>query len=128
MRESLEHELTRTSSAPRILARGSNCRKLIPPGGVEVYKADRFKNDDYDFGSNNYNLNQKEDWFQAIRKNRKPTMDIAKAHQAAVLCILGNLSFVLGRKLHWDGEKQEFIGDPVANRMLSKPQRHPYHL
>jgi predicted dehydrogenase len=99
-----------------------------PPGGVEAYKMDRFKNDNCEFGSNEYNMNHKEDWFQAIKTGRKPCMDIEKGHQTAVMCILGNLSYVLGRKLQWDGEKQEVIGDPLANRMLGKPQRHPYHL
>ena len=34
----------------------------------------------------------------------------------------------LGDKLQWDGEKQRFIGDDHANRLLGQPQRHPYHL
>jgi hypothetical protein len=55
-------------------------------------------------------------------------MDIELAHRAATLCILGNLSYVLGRKLHWDGEKEQVIGDAQANRLLSRPQRYPYVL
>ena len=33
-----------------------------------------------------------------------------------------------GRKLVFDGEKQEVVGDEQANRLLGTPQRHPYHL
>jgi hypothetical protein len=46
----------------------------------------------------------------------------------ANLCILGNLSFILGRKLQWDQAKQEIVGDDEARRMMSVPQRYPYCL
>jgi hypothetical protein len=32
----------------------------------------------------------------------------------------------LGRKLRWDPVKEEFIGDPEANAMCSRPERKPY--
>ena len=57
-----------------------------------------------------------------------PNVDIEIAHRTATLCILGNLAYMLGRKLEWDGAKQKIIGDEHANRLLGKPQRHPYHL
>jgi len=42
--------------------------------------------------------------------------------------VLGNLSFISGRKLRWDPAKQEIVGDQQAHRMMGRPQRHPYHL
>ena len=38
------------------------------------------------------------------------------------------VTYLLGRKLVFDGEKQEVVGDDQANRLLGTPQRHPYHL
>jgi hypothetical protein len=35
---------------------------------------------------------------------------------------------MLGRKLVWDGEQERVVGDDQANRLLGRPQRHPYHL
>jgi hypothetical protein len=35
---------------------------------------------------------------------------------------------MLGRKLVWDGVKQQVVGDEAANRLLGRPQRYPYHL
>jgi len=55
-------------------------------------------------------------------------MNIEAAVGVANLTILGNLSFTLGRKLTWDQKKQEIVGDEQAHRMMSRPQRHPYHL
>lgn len=91
----------------------------VPPGGVEVYCMDKHSD---------YNLNHVEDWVQAIRGGRKPCMHIEAGHNAATMCIIGNLAYLLGRKLHWDGKKQCFVGDAHANRLLGTPQRHPYHL
>jgi hypothetical protein len=55
-------------------------------------------------------------------------MNIEAGVGVANLCILGNLSYILGRKLRWNQAKQTIIGDPQAQRMMSSPQRHPYHL
>jgi predicted dehydrogenase len=91
----------------------------VPAGGAEVYRMDKYAD---------YNMNHKEDWLQAIRTGATPCMDIEKGHRTATMCNLGNLSYLLGRTLRWDAKKQEVVDDPYANRLLSKPQRHPYHL
>ena len=53
-------------------------------------------------------------------------MDIEVAHRVANLCNLGNLSYILGRKLTWNGSEEQFVGDEDAQRMLSRPQRESY--
>jgi len=73
-------------------------------------------------------MNHKVDWFEAIRTGRKPIMDIEAGHRASTLCILGNLSYRLGRKLRWDGRTERVVGDEEANRLLSRPHRYPYCL
>ena len=89
------------------------CREWVPPpGAIEVYKSP----------------GHKEDWFNGIRTGAKTIMNIEAAVGVANLCILGNLSYILGRKLHWDQERMEIVGDEQARRMMSRPQRHPYHL
>jgi len=69
-----------------------------------------------------------EDWFNGIKTGSNTIMNIEAGVGVANLTILGNLSFILGRKLHWDQSKQEIVGDEQARRMMSRPQRHPYHL
>jgi len=89
------------------------CREWEPPPGAkDVYKSP----------------GHKEDWFNGIRTGAKTIMNIEAAVGVANLCILGNLSYILGRKLYWDQEKMEIVGDEQARRMMSRPQRHPYHL
>ncbi len=76
---------------------------------------------------NEYNMDHTEEWFQAIRENRRPSMDIEIAHRVATLNNLGNLSYVAGRKIDWDGETEQIIGDPeLTHRLIWKTQREPY--
>jgi predicted dehydrogenase len=92
----------------------------MPPGGKEVYRTDEYED---------FNMNHKADWFKSIREGHlRPAVDIEIAHRTATLCNLGNLAYILGRKLVWDGDKQEVVGDEAANRLLSRPQRYPYVL
>ena len=58
----------------------------------------------------------------------RPAVDIEIGHRAATLCNIGDIAYRLGRTLRWDGEKEEFTGDPQANCLLRAPQRHPHHL
>ena len=88
-------------------------RKWVPPAGsIDVYKSP----------------GHMEDWFQGIRTGKETIMNIAAGAGVANLCILGNLAYILGRKLTWDQSKREIVGDDEAQRMMSRPQRHPYHL
>ncbi|MBI1791127.1 MAG: Gfo/Idh/MocA family oxidoreductase [Acidobacteria bacterium] len=63
-----------------------------------------------------------------IRSREKPIMHIEAAHRVATLCILGNLSFQMRRKLEWDPVAERVKNDDEANRMLSRPGRGPWHL
>jgi predicted dehydrogenase len=69
-----------------------------------------------------------EDWFEGIKTGKPTIMNIEAAVGVSNLCNLGNLAFILGRKIQWDQAKQEIINDEQARRMMGRPQRYPYHL
>ncbi|NLE60103.1 MAG: Gfo/Idh/MocA family oxidoreductase [Planctomycetes bacterium] len=69
-----------------------------------------------------------EDWFEGIKTGKPTIMNIEAAVGVSNLCNLGNLAFILGRKIQWDQAKQEIINDEHARRMMGRPQRYPYHL
>ena len=93
----------------------------VPPGGYEPYRTNEYPTD--------FNMNHAADWFKAIHEpDYLPAVDIEIGHRTATLCILGNLSYILGRKLEWDAERECVVGDDQANRLLGQPQRHPYHV
>lgn len=66
------------------------------------------------------------DFMTAIEDKKNPAAGIEAAHRSSVLPLLGMISYKTGRSLNWDGEKEQIIGDPAANAMLSRPYRAPY--
>ena len=44
----------------------------------------------------------------------------------ATTCHLANISLHVGRKVTWDAEKEQIVGDPQANAMLTRPYRSPW--
>jgi predicted dehydrogenase len=68
------------------------------------------------------------DFLHAIREGRDPAAPIEVAHLSTTLCHLTNISGQLGRALRWDGTKERFVNDPVADRMLDKTLRAPWKL
>jgi hypothetical protein len=50
------------------------------------------------------------------------------AHRAHTIAHCANLSLRLGRKLTWNPEKEQFVNDEQANRMLSRTMRAPWRV
>jgi predicted dehydrogenase len=63
------------------------------------------------------------DFLDAIRTGRKPISDIEEAHHSTTVSLLGMLAYQLGRSVQWDGEKEQILGDPEANRRLRRDYR-----
>jgi len=61
-----------------------------------------------------------------IRSRQTPSSDLESAHRVATTCHLANISLRTGRKIRWDAEKEEIVGDPQAARMLVRPYRQPW--
>lgn len=68
------------------------------------------------------------DWLDAIRKRTRPICDIETGCRSVTVCHLGNLAYKLQRPLKWDPEREVFVGDDEANRLLSRPYRSPWHI
>jgi predicted dehydrogenase len=60
------------------------------------------------------------------RKQTASPVDIAV--RSNTICQLDDIAIRLGRKLRWDPEKEELVGDVQAGRMLTRPMRSPWHL
>jgi hypothetical protein len=62
-------------------------------------------------------------------KTRKPAHSnaevVARSH---ILCHSAYIAWQLGRPLHFDPVKVEFINDAEANRMRSRAMREPWHI
>ena len=69
-----------------------------------------------------------QDFMNCVRTREKPIMTIEAGHAVSTLCILGNISYILGRKLQWDAAAERVVGDEEANRMLTRPNRSPWRI
>ena len=62
-------------------------------------------------------------------KSRKETIAPAEiAHRSISIGLLGEIAMLTERKLRWNPDKEIFLNDEQANRMLSRPMRSPWHL
>jgi myo-inositol 2-dehydrogenase/D-chiro-inositol 1-dehydrogenase len=65
-------------------------------------------------------------FFECVKSRKAPVVYAESGHRSVSVCHLGVLALRLGRKLNWDPEKEQFIGDKEANSYLSREQRKPY--
>jgi len=70
----------------------------------------------------------KTNFIRAVRSGKREdlTCDIDIGCMSAALPHLANISYRLGREVVFDGDKEEFVGDEEANRMLTRKYREPY--
>jgi predicted dehydrogenase len=69
-----------------------------------------------------------ENWLKGIAARERPNADIEIGHRSVSACHLGVIAYRTGRRIRWDRGKQQIIGDPEANKMLSRPYRAPWKL
>jgi len=67
-----------------------------------------------------------ENFIQSVRRRSESISDVFTHHRAVSSCHMCNIALLLNRKLRWDPEAEDFISDPKASAMLSRPQRKPY--
>jgi predicted dehydrogenase len=77
-------------------------------------------------------LEKSEDHFRNFLdcvKTRQQTITPAEvAHRSISVGFLGEIAMLTEHKLKWDPDKEQFIGDEEANRLLERSYRAPWHL
>ena len=84
----------------------------IGPNEIQLYK------------SNNHKAN----FLDCVKSRAETIAPVEVAHRSCTVCLLGEIAMRLGRKLKWDPDKERFIGDDLANRMLARTMRSPWQL
>ena len=67
-------------------------------------------------------------FLECVKTRARPNADVEEGHRSATMCHLGNIASRLGRGLRWDVEREQFVGDPAANKWLRRPYRKPWSL
>jgi predicted dehydrogenase len=73
-------------------------------------------------------INHHDNFLTAVRTRERPISDVECGHRTTTVCNLGNIAMQLGRKLRWDPAKEQFVDDPIANRMRDRSMRAPWSL
>lgn len=67
-------------------------------------------------------------FLDCIRSRREPIAPIEQAHRTITVAHLGNIAMQLGRKVHWDPDREMIVNDPAAERMVDRAMRAPWCL
>ena len=67
-------------------------------------------------------------FLRCIRSRQEPICDVEIGHRTMSVCHLGNIAYWLKRPLKWDPAKEQFAGDPEADRLLDRARRQPWRL
>ncbi len=68
------------------------------------------------------------DLIHCVKTRKTPFRDVEFAHRVATVCHLGNIGYMLGRKLQWDPDKEDFVGDVEASRLVDRPRRGEWQI
>ncbi len=68
------------------------------------------------------------DFIDAVKSRGECMAPVEVGHHTATMCHLANIAMKLKRKLRWDPDKEQFLNDDEANRMLIPSMRSPWHV
>ena len=69
-------------------------------------------------------------FFECVKTRKPPAATVDVAHRVITACHLGNIAIRLKRRIVWDAQKEEIVGDPEAAQSIyvRRPQRAPYQI
>lgn len=69
-----------------------------------------------------------ENFIHCVKSRELPISDVYTHHRAMTTCHLANIAIRLDRKLQWDPQTEQIIGDDQANQWQSREQRRGYEV
>jgi len=72
--------------------------------------------------------NHWKNFIDCIRSGEETITPVDVAHRSISVGLLGEIAMTTNRKIQWDPEKEEIIGDEKASRLLMRPMREPWTL
>jgi len=67
-------------------------------------------------------------FLDCIRQGKRSPADVEGGHYSSNPGHLLNIAWRTGRKIRWDAENEQIIGDPEANELVTKKYRPPWKL
>lgn len=72
--------------------------------------------------------NHHADFINCVRLRRDPVAPVEAGHVASYLGMIAESAGRVGRELRWDPSTEQFVDDPEANRLLTRPMRSPWRV
>jgi hypothetical protein len=70
----------------------------------------------------------KGNFYECVKSRQETIAPVEVAHRSCSACLLGDIAMHVGRKLRWNPDKEQFLNDDEANKMLSRAMRAPWKL
>ncbi len=67
-------------------------------------------------------------FLDCMRSRERPDADIETGHRSSNPGHLMNIAYRVGRRIRWDPKTEQVIGDPEANKLVTKTYRKPWVL
>ncbi|MGE5194706.1 MAG: Gfo/Idh/MocA family oxidoreductase [Deltaproteobacteria bacterium] len=67
-------------------------------------------------------------FFECVKDRTQPISDVYTHHRSMTTCHLANIAIRLGRKIEWDAEKEQIVGDKEAAGFMAREQRKGYEI
>ncbi|MBI5685639.1 MAG: Gfo/Idh/MocA family oxidoreductase [Verrucomicrobia bacterium] len=71
--------------------------------------------------------NHYRNFLDAVKSRKDGIEPVETGHRTSMLCHLGNIAMLLKRKIKFDPQTEQIVGDDEAAKMLSRPLRAPWH-
>ena len=65
-------------------------------------------------------------FFDCVKDRSEPISDVYTHHRTMTSCHMCNIALMVGDDLKWDPEKEVFIGNEMANKLMSRASRDKY--
>jgi predicted dehydrogenase len=65
-------------------------------------------------------------FLDCVKSRERPIADVEQGNQVTTACHLANISLRTGRKIRWNPETEEIIGDAEMAKWLERPYRKPW--
>lgn len=73
-------------------------------------------------------LNHVRDFLDCVKERKQTVAHAGVAHRTMTTNLIMDICLDLKRSLKWDPVKEEFVGDPEANKMRSRVMREPWRV
>ena len=99
-------------------AGGPEHSTVKPEPWIEAYEMPGSSAEQLDLHARNF--------LDCVKSRQRPVADIEQGHQVTTACHLTNISLRTGRKIRWNAETEEIVGDAEASKWLERPYRKPW--